>query len=1337
MSAAARPRRVVAGILLGLSLLMLRGLPAAAFVTQAVLDVVPDFAGGTFQRTGLISNPQGDVSGVQLMPIGLSGEWVRDARVLPVPLQELTATSWGNRIYVMGGRLADGQFSKRVFVLRLADDGSIAAVQDAPQLPVELVGASSFVHETGGVTSIYVVGGLTKATDPVSRAVYRANIDPVTGLTGAWQKLPDNQSLPFGLYYSALAVRGSDVYLVGGIAYAGKFQTVPNVFRTHVLPSGDLTGWDSLIGPGGTNSQLPPSFAGGVAAARALVWEGEGRATIYLMGGRSSADAQTGDTTALVAVAAANIDAGGYLSHWWESGASLPVPLHGHGAVLVGGEEILLVGGRTDPNDPRAGMQSNVKAALIDPDNPDFPLYDWNPDPVEWNAWQTGVRFPNDQVRAYHGLVQIGDWVYALGGTDAANTATDTIFRGRISGVGQLYAPDGKYETPVITLYNGTDASMAPDVIRVEWEAVLPAGALALEYCWRPVNGSWTSWEPLGDSAPGANRVEFSPRLEDAAQIRFRALFTGDPPDFTRTPRLETLRVVYDAPPADLAVSLSADRSHVRPGDFVSFTAQYSNIGGVAAQGVEVECILPPYLQNQSLGWMAVGPQTFRYQVGNVPPGASGTVKLTALVGQIPEGAETLETLTSVSFPPAPDLDGNMVGDPNSANNSSLVSISATPLSITGTASAIPAAGTPLSPADTVEYRLNFAVRGGGGTRDVVLSVALDPNKLVDVQPLDGGYLEGNSVRWYLTGAVPEGYQGSVGLQARVKRPLANGTQIGLVFLGSSPDLPVAAVASLSHPVTSYPRLSMVGNADPSPASAVLRGQTVTYRFTVLNDGGDNASGVSVTAALPPEVQIVSVEPAASVSGQSVAWNLGGLTVDSPRELKIVGRIADTSAHGQKVIVGAELTGTGVPAISAQVQHTVRVPASLTITKTVDPAQGAVLPGQVLTYNVLVTNVGGETSGPITVYDRIPPFTRGLDGSAAGATLSWPVAGLAGGQSQSFQYQVRVDDPISETVREVLAPAAWATHGGVTVKSATLRTPLVHWPNLWVSVSDGRNVVKAGDRLTYTVAYGNYGGQTQDVELVAKLGPGLEWQGGSGWSPVGDGSYRLVVGSLGTEARSASFSARVASSIASNDPTLGLVAEVSIRGAASDADPYDDISKDIDIVAGPDLAILSISTTPASPYQGQYLSLHVEVGNLGADALGPYATGPQSDVVVLEVYARRAVSAPPAGPLDSLGGYCADQACGNKRPSFRATIPASSLTPGAKVRVSFPGVLHLSEAGLLDLYAQVDVGGDKVHGGFREGNEVNNLTSLRRFPVASPPPETGPYCLPMLFRNHG
>ena len=61
-------------------------------------------------------------------------------------------------------------------------------------------------------------------------------------------------------------------------------------------------------------------------------------------------------------------------------------------------------------------------------------------------------------------------------------------------------------------------------------------------------------------------------------------------------------------------------------------------------------------------------------------------------------------------------------------------------------------------------------------------------------------------------------------------------------------------------------------------------------------------------------------------------------------------------------------------------------------------------------------------------------------------------------------------------------------------------------------------------------------------------------------------------------------------------------------GAANDADPYDDISKDIDIVAG--LIWPSPSVPLASPYQGS-TSLHVEVGNLN-DALGPYATGPQA-----------------------------------------------------------------------------------------------------------------------------
>ncbi|NPV07430.1 MAG: DUF11 domain-containing protein [Anaerolineae bacterium] len=1326
-------RRLATGVGALLAALLVAVAPAGAFVTQTVLDLVPDFADGAFRRTGLINIPAENISGVQLMPIGLSGEWVLDQTSLPVPLQEMAAHAWGNWIYVVGGRLSNGQASNRVFRFTVAEDGRIASVTEHSPLPVGLIGAQTFLRMAYGAYGdayLYVVGGLIGGTQ-VSRKVYRAPISIYTGALGQWTAL--QTELPFGLFYSAIAQKVNDVYLIGGIAYSGTYATVSNVFRTTILMNGEITPWDSYIGPGGTvESELPPSFSAGVAAARAIIYQDDARSTIYLMGGRSQASGQV-DSSALVAVAAADIDRYGNLSEWKESGAHLPVPIHGHGAVLVGNSEILLAGGRTDPSDPEAGIQSNVQAALIDPDNPEFPLYDWNPDPDEWNVWQTGVPFPDGQVRAYHGLVKVGDWIYALGGSNAANTPTSTIYRGRLSGVGALYAPDGVYESPTMTLYDGTDPSAAPDLMRVEWQAVLPVGSLHMEYSWKPVGGEWTDWLELGDSVAGQNVATFSPRLESVAQFRFRATFSSVHP-YDRTPRLEAVRVVYDAPPPDLAVSLSSSKPHVRPGDTVSFTAQYQNVGGVTAEGVEVVCTLPPYLTNLSSGWVEVGPHTYRFAVGTVAAGGAGSAKITAQVGQIPEGVETLETRATVSFPPMRDLDANLVADPNAANDSASVTVSATPLAITGTLSATPAAGTPVSPGDALEYRLDYTVSGGTGTSGIVISVAVDANKLVEVQPLDGGLMEGSTVRWYFPAAVPAGYQGTVRLQARVKRPLANGTEIALTYVASSNDLPAAAVASISHPVASQPRVTLQGSADPAAGSSVLRGQTITYRFVCLNDGGENASGIAVSASLPPEVQVVSVEPAGTISGQSVAWSLGNLPIDTPRELKIVGRVADTAAHGRIVTVGAQLTGTGVPAVSVQVQHTVRVPAALSIAKTVDPAQ-AVRPGDMLTYRVAVTNLGGEPSGPISVTDPVPSYTSDADGLAVNSMVNWSAQGLAGGQTLVFEHRVRVNDPISESITDIVAGAASASHAGVTVRSGTLRTPVQHWPNLWVTVSDGRTVVKPGDALTYSVHYGNRGGATQGVELVADLGPELEWKGGSGWQPVGDGRYRLIVGALGTEERSASFEARVSPSIDGDDPTLGLRAEVTISGADPDADPHDDRSVDVDIVSGPDLAVLSFTAVPASPFREQYLTLQVEVGNIGPSPLGPHATQAGQEQVILEVYARRAVSEPPSGPLDSIGGYCAEAGCQVTRPSFRSAIPIGSLTPGATVTVNFANLLHLTEAGLLDLYAQVDVGGDPVYGGFREGNELNNLASLRRFAVFDLGPESAAYCLPLVLRG--
>lgn len=1344
--------RAVAGVLMALVVLVLSAAPAAAFVTHTVLDVVADFSGGTFQRTGLVSSPEEGVHGVQLMPIGLTGEWVTDRLPLPAPVQESAVAAWGTNIYVLGGSGSDGYAKSTVYCLRMNSDGSVASIAYGQSpLPKGLKGASAFVQEISGQPYIYVVGGLAGGTD-ISQAVYRSAINTGTGQTGVWTDItavrPDGSRpglLPFGMYYSALAVRGSDVYLIGGIAYSGAFVTHPNVFRSVVLPDGSLSSWTNQIGPEGPDgrvpSELPASFAAGVAAAKAVVFESESRDTIYLMGGRSQADQQD-ESSALVAVAVADIDEQGNLSAWAESSAHLPVPMHGHGAVLVGGSEILIAGGRTNLTYTGEEDPSDVKAALIDPDNPDFPLFDWNPDPTVWEAWQTGVPFPADASRAYHGMAQVGEWVYVLGGSDSSNSATATIFRGRISGESRLYAPNGTYESPTITVYGGTDVQLAPEILRVEWNTVLPLdeenvplGRIDLEYSWRPMGGDWTPWSALPPSVNGANSYAFTPVLENAAQFRFRAAFASAGPDYNRTPRLESFRVVYDAAPADLAVgSLVSNLSHVRPGDSLTYTAAYQNAGGVVAEGARLTCVLPPYLTSMSPAWVETEPGShmYTYELGDVAAGGSGTAKMTARVEQIPEGVESLLTTVIASYPNMTDLDGYSVGDPNPSNDSYALTISATPLAVVGTVSATPASGSAVSPGDSIEYRLSFEVQGGTGTSGLVVSVPFDSTKLTGVIPLDGGVLEGSTVRWYYLNAVEAGFQATVRFQAQVRRPLANGTTIAIGFSASSTDLPAAIVGSVSHTVVSQPRLSLQPAADPVGGSAVVPGQTITYRLTALNSGGEAAAGAVVTLTLGDGLRPVSTEPAASLSGQTATWSLGALGLDSPRELKIVARVDDNTMHGQTVAVAAQLSASNAGPATAEVAHQVRIPARLSVTKSVEPATGAVPPGGLLTYRLDVTNLGGETSGMVVATDRLPAYTTDVDGLAVNLGLRWELGPLAGSQSATVTYRVRVMDPISESVTAIVGLAAKATAEGTSASSGTTLTPVRHPANLWVTVDDGRNTVKPGDVLAYTVEYGNRGTSIEGVVLQVKLGTGLEWRGGSGWLPAGDGQYTLAVGQLGTEARRTTFQAAVAANVPVNDPTFGLRVDASIASLGAEADPYDNQGVDIDILDGPDLAVVSLEPSPARPTRNQYLSFRVVVANEGSTPLSGYETAAGLDHVVVEVYVRPAVSAPPSGPTDSLGGYCPAADCAAPRPAFRQSVPISALGPGQKVTVDFPYVTQLASAGLLDLYAQVDVGSDANNGGFREGNEVNNVFSLRRFLVEEVGPESGSYHLPLV-----
>jgi len=102
---------------------------------------------------------------------------------------------------------------------------------------------------------IYVIGGQHSSTDAPggTASVYRASVDPNTGIVGAWTQLSSN--LPVSLVGPAVAVFNGQIYVVGGLLANG--TPSPNVYSAAINSDGSLGAWAKQASPYPT----PVSFA--------------------------------------------------------------------------------------------------------------------------------------------------------------------------------------------------------------------------------------------------------------------------------------------------------------------------------------------------------------------------------------------------------------------------------------------------------------------------------------------------------------------------------------------------------------------------------------------------------------------------------------------------------------------------------------------------------------------------------------------------------------------------------------------------------------------------------------------------------------------------------------------------------------------------------------------------------------------------------------------------------------------------------------------------------------------------------------------------------------------
>jgi DNA-binding CsgD family transcriptional regulator len=248
------------------------GLAGAAFENQ-IYAIAGDTARGL---TGVVEiyNPESDT-------------WVEKASK-PVPVSDIGAVVIGGRIYVPGGRLADGTMTDILEIYNPREDKwergasipvslsayAIAAYEGKLYLfggwdgssylnrtfeydpgldrwseRSQLPGARSAAGAAVASEKIFIMGGYDGKTAMGSNLIYSPEMD--TGKGSAWQK---GSTLPEGSYAMGLAGIADKIYIVGGNRYIAvqnantgssyEYSPFENNFR--LLENPELKSWTSL-----------------------------------------------------------------------------------------------------------------------------------------------------------------------------------------------------------------------------------------------------------------------------------------------------------------------------------------------------------------------------------------------------------------------------------------------------------------------------------------------------------------------------------------------------------------------------------------------------------------------------------------------------------------------------------------------------------------------------------------------------------------------------------------------------------------------------------------------------------------------------------------------------------------------------------------------------------------------------------------------------------------------------------------------------------------------------------------------------------------------------------
>ena len=453
----------------------------------------------------------------------------------------------------------------------------------------------------------------------------------------------------------------------------------------------------------------------------------------------------------------------------------------------------------------------------------------------------------------------------------------------------------------------------------------------------------------------------------------------------------------------DLALTKTNDTggNPVAMGATVNYTLTVENVGtGGAATGVVLTDTLPAGMtfgsascDDSTTGTFATPNITFN--LNDIAFGATTTCTVTATVSDFGAHVNTA-TVTS-------DFDVDTTNNDASSTVQGPVEVD---MSITKTSNAVGQVATNAP----VTYTLTVNNNSADAANNVTVTDVL-PSQVTYSNNTCGASEAGGTITWNV-GTVTGGNNATCDINVTVTG-FGTFDNTATVSADETDNTPAnnSSSTTVEGPVAAAGvDLALVKTT--SAAGQQSLGATVNFTLTVTNNSTNTSTNTIVTDNLPTGLDYAGNDCGASVSGNTITWNIGTLAGGSNASCNIsatvsgVGNLTNTASVTSEEVDNNTTDNSddaviqGPPAVDLQMIKTVTVPDPLAI-------------GDTVVYSLRVNNINTGDANNVVVTDTLPAnvtyVSNTCGATISGTTVTWNIGTLIAGTSATCDISVTVD----------------------------------------------------------------------------------------------------------------------------------------------------------------------------------------------------------------------------------------------------------------------------------------------------------------------------------------